>query len=351
MTVVMPGAGPRDTPLPEVKSPACASTSSYGAGGEPAIEADKNASAFAGLWQGWRRSNDEATILGRFLTLLDPAAAADMEPEEPIVDHGNSQDLFADISQTCIVFDWDDTLFPTTYVQDVLGLAIKVPLQEQRVEPGVLQEAARNLSLCAARTEELLRSASRLGKVVIVTLSRCPWVSEACANFLPEIGPLIEELGVPVVYAQEGLFAQDSLAPTPGLCQNWSEIKGKAIESQLKVFYSQYEGQSWKNVISIGDSNHERIGTHYAMNAYLERTGRKGAVRTKTVKLASRPTFTKLAEQLQMMRDCLPLVVRLDSGFDVDLSDVRDARTLRACLRSLASSPAQQGTRSLFQWY
>jgi hypothetical protein len=297
--------------------------------------ADQPASPFTGLWQGWGRANDgETTLLGRLLTLLDPADAG----PEPIIDHGNSQDLFAEISQTCIVLDWDDTLFPTTYVQDVLGLAIRTPLNEQRIEPDALQEAARNLSLCGARAEELLRGASRLGKVVIVTLSRYPWVSEACANFFPEVGPLIQELGVPVIYAQDDFFAQVSPLANPSPCQNWSEIKGKAIENQLQVFYSQYEGQSWKNVISIGDSNHERFGTHYAMNEYIKRTGRKGTVRTKTVKLASRPTCEKLVQQLQMLRDCLSLAVRLDGGFDIDLSDVRDARSMRTCLRSLVTS-------------
>merc|ERR1712185_668085 len=53
----------------------------------------------------------------------------------------------------------------------------------------------------------------------------------------------------------------------------WSDIKGKAIAKEVKQFYSQYEGQSWKNIISIGDSDFERLGTQAATAEYMKRTG------------------------------------------------------------------------------
>merc|ERR1712217_440593 len=48
---------------------------------------------------------------------------------------------------------------------------------------------------------------------------------------------------------------------------------GRAIAKQVKDFYSQYEGQSWKNVISIGDSSFERLGTLQATKEYLKNEG------------------------------------------------------------------------------
>merc|ERR1719463_742564 len=50
----------------------------------------------------------------------------------------------------------------------------------------------------------------------------------------------------------------------------WSQMKGRAIAKELRSFYSQYEGQTWKNVISIGDSNFERYGTLGAATAHVQ---------------------------------------------------------------------------------
>ncbi|CAE7243575.1 unnamed protein product [Symbiodinium necroappetens] len=43
----------------------------------------------------------------------------------------NSQAFFADKAQTLLIFDWDDTLFPTTYVRDDLDLSWNKPLKDQ----------------------------------------------------------------------------------------------------------------------------------------------------------------------------------------------------------------------------
>ncbi len=81
----------------------------------------------------------------------------------------------------------------------------------------------------------------------------------------------------------------------------WSSVKGKAIARECNKFYSQYEGQSWKNVISIGDSDFERLGTQNAMENYMRETGIDSdglvdvnghmyKVRTKTFKMLDEPT-------------------------------------------------------------
>merc|ERR1712107_838493 len=91
----------------------------------------------------------------------------------------------------------------------------------------------------------------------------------------------------------------------------WSRIKGRAIAAALSDFYSQYEGQSWKNVISIGDPDFERLGTRSATKNYMVQHGinfeSSGScdtievsdhvykVRTKTVKMIDQPSSQELA--------------------------------------------------------
>merc|ERR1719191_1707889 len=126
----------------------------------------------------------------------------------------------------------------------------------------------------------------------------------------------------------------------------WACVKGKAIAKELDRFYSQYEGQTWKNVISIGDSEFERYGTLGAATAHVQNKirrsqtaegdafvqawqsfdndpdwkealegvheGRMFKVRTKVVKMMDHPSPFDLAEQLTLILDCFPELVSLD---------------------------------------
>merc|ERR1711972_1076706 len=109
--------------------------------------------------------------------------------------------------------------------------------------------------------------------------------------------------------------------------------------------YSSYAGQSWKNVISIGDSEFERLGTLQATEEYMREqgiineeeeesaptagnarltaeavvNGHKFKVRTKTFKMVSQPT-----------------VVEFDAGFDIDLcclENLEDVQSIESKLR------------------
>jgi len=211
-----------------------------------------------------------------------------------------------------------------------------------------------------------------------VTLAQRPWVTDSCRYFYPGVAELIERLGIQVVYAQEGrhVVPRQSNTMAPEQFQNfWVEVKGKAIAKALQEFYSQYEGQSWKNVISLGDSDFERYGTmaatmqyasvhglvnekdevfptteawaasvrrdsvgsvhsqlsvenveHQIEDSLVRRiswegnvSGREVKVRTKTFKMMEDPTVEEITTELSMLQEWLPLMVRLNDSFDVDL--------------------------------
>jgi len=272
----------------------------------------------------------------------------------------NSQLFFQDPDQTFIVLDWDDTLFPTTYVRDDLDLCWKIPLQDQDLDSDEIEEIGRKLAACADNVVQLLRSATACGKVVLVTLARSPWVTESCKNFFPGVGQLIAELEVPVVYAQEVQKIDTSklnMSSDEEVELFWSRVKGRAIAEQLREFYSQYEGQSWKNIISIGDSDFERLGTQGAIKDYMKQTGIETLndmpaeigghlykVRTKTFKMVDQPTIEELTVEIAMLRKWFPLMVKLDRGFDINLNDVTDPGTLARIERTLSNVTDRTGT-------
>merc|ERR1712151_1470926 len=109
-------------------------------------------------------------------------------------------------------------------------------------------------------------------------------------------------------------------------------MKGKAIGREVSNFYSQYEQQSWKNVISIGDSDFERLGTINVMGEYRKAKGIEDVkeeaykrqnstgsqnlaegeidghfyrVRTKTFKMLDEPTSDELVIQLHQLNEWL----------------------------------------------
>ncbi|CAE8731565.1 unnamed protein product, partial [Polarella glacialis] len=140
----------------------------------------------------------------------------------------------------------------------------------------------------------------------------------------------------------------------------FSELKAEAIGRGLHDFYSQYEGQSWKNVISVGDSDFERLGTHTAIKEYVsslsestkclrtisptvqevEVNGHLHRVRTKTMKLMEQPSIQELTEELKVLSSWLQNMVRLDDGFDLSLRDVDDGACLEAIDRHLRQGSA-----------
>ena len=65
-------------------------------------------------------------------------------------------------------------------------------------------------------------------------------MTEACKNFFSSVGSIINELRVPIIYAQEGLQVEcnDEMSETE-LERYWSSVKGRAIARECNKFYSQ----------------------------------------------------------------------------------------------------------------
>jgi len=89
-------------------------------------------------------------------------------------------------------------------VRHYMGLHWKYPLEQQEVTTAMQkQKIKKALDEFADEVEFLLNLALRMGRVVIVTLAKEPWVSLSCENFFPaKIAKLIEDNNISIVYAQ-----------------------------------------------------------------------------------------------------------------------------------------------------
>jgi hypothetical protein len=210
------------------------------------------------------------------------------------------------------VLDWDDTLFPTTYIRC-----------------GRSKDDSAIMAALEGRVCDLLRRAHRLGQIVIVTLARPGWIAECCCPVFPQLAELLNRLNVQVVYARS--YPESASAVT------FKDMKAKAIAGALSELHVQYKGQSWKNIISIGDSEFERLGTKQATSEYMLKRNCESAmerhvfnVRTKTVKLAERPGVDSLRMEVEALLGWLEDLIKLDGSADLVLTDPRDAAQLNA---------------------
>jgi hypothetical protein len=224
------------------------------------------------------------------------------------------------------------------------------------------EEALSKMEECQDAAESMLQVAKSFGHVFIVTLSTRGILQKRCEAWYPRVWKLLNESQITMVYAMD--IHRASLKPDQKgdnaqfSSGHWACVKGKAIAKELDRFYSQYEGQTWKNVISIGDSNFERYGTLGAASAHVQNKilqsrssldeafvqgwksfdndpdwsealegvheGHIFKVRAKVVKMKEEPSPFEVAEQLTLIMDCLPELVCLDSCVNHEFKEVNE---------------------------
>lgn len=250
-----------------------------------------------------------------------------------------SQSEYFKPEQTIILFDWDDTLCPSNWIREnrpALSFFKPAPQEEKYQRP--LRELQKHV-------EATLRLAMKMGKVIIVTNAMEPWVETSCRNFLPLLVPIVMQ--IPVIYARSIFDTMncDAKASSPGRAlpgmysaggqnklathnarlaaqlsdemapQRWKEL---AFEQEISGFYSRYQHQSWKNVISIGDSIFERDAVRRVI---VNRPTALKKCRTKTAKLLDEPEIDELIAQVRVVHDALGLMVQYDGNLDIEIDE------------------------------
>eukprot|EP00928_Gymnodinium_smaydae_P087899 TRINITY_DN72086_c0_g1_i1.p1 TRINITY_DN72086_c0_g1~~TRINITY_DN72086_c0_g1_i1.p1 ORF type:complete len:406 (-),score=84.99 TRINITY_DN72086_c0_g1_i1:18-1103(-) len=257
----------------------------------------------------------------------------------------DSQAAYINAAQTLIVFDWDDTLFPTAHILRKRCDLMR-SLQSQGIAEEDISDLETQLGKLRTAVEELLFRAHGCGRVVIVTLSREGWVKASCERFIPGLEETIQALGIKIIYAGLGHEEENARFEESKENRTWhfAKLKADAIWDEASELYSQYEGQSWKNILSIGDSNFERVGTKITTETYMKRctasalpygkrespvhpddpeavvlNGHVYKLRTKTLKTASKPSLAGLLQEVNFLRDRLLDMVLVDASFDLAL--------------------------------
>mmetsp|Transcript_82171 Transcript_82171/g.183545 ORF Transcript_82171/g.183545 Transcript_82171/m.183545 type:complete len:385 (-) Transcript_82171:159-1313(-) len=244
------------------------------------------------------------------------------------------------LDNTIIIFDWDDTLLPTWFLQDQVTPSLPLNAREAAVpkDSPFYELLASHASIVKA----MLTLARAVGQVAIVTLALRPWVLTSAERFLPGLGlpELLSRLGIPIYYAREHVKRPDAcLAQVEEGVAIFTVAKRATMMKCLRKL-SRKRKHSRMNVISIGDSLAEKDAIKEVLWNMCEQPGSEGISASpvcKTVKFVYQPTAVQLGDELQLLAMWLRQMASHREDFDINMEDPED---LRVRGHSFADSPA-----------
>lgn len=197
---------------------------------------------------------------------------------------------------TCIIFDWDDTLLSSSWLASE-GLRLDYPAV-------VPDEAVAQLKVLEASVVKLLLRAMELGDVHLVTNAETGWIELSAQRFMPAVLPLLPKLKIISARSTfEHLY--------PNEPHRW---KVDAFRRQIGyAFDSRMDDGRMRNIISFGDSIHER-------DALFNVTRTMNSVYTKSVKFVERPTMEQLQRQLELVHSCFDYIITYAGELDLMLT-------------------------------
>jgi len=204
------------------------------------------------------------------------------------------------------IFDWDDTLFPTSYVTEVVkacetpGLdiadSVSYPLFKQHSELIV----------------DTLRTARAFGTVAIVSLSMASWIETCEKKYMnwSHLSDLLHELNITI-------YTRGNLSRFNGGDRFDCSVQCKA-ESMDKLLKREYEMNGpLHSVLCVGDSDYEKV----AIKKVLRCMGQGKQPLCKTLKFVYNPPIEILGHQLRLLASWMPKIVALEENFDLVLDD------------------------------
>jgi len=197
--------------------------------------------------------------------------------------------------ETVFIFDWDDTVLPSSWIQG----------QGLRLDEGSSVNAwqREQLTEVATLAAETLRLAKQQGTVVLVTNAERGWIELSCLKFLPTLYPSLEN--VKILSARTAYECDRNASPL-----DW---KLRAFESEINRIYGSETLTApfrRKNVLSLGDSVHER-------EALLRATTSLPNCCAKSLKFCERPDIAQICKQHSLVTSCFERIVHHDGNLDL----------------------------------
>lgn len=193
--------------------------------------------------------------------------------------------------KTLIIFDWDDTLFPTYWtIQNNINLNNKQDQNKYMVTFAKLDSIL----------YQIFMKLSKQGQIVIVTNASAKWIIIS-SGMLPNTQKLLRN-DILIVSARDAYQNQ-----YPNQMNIW---KKKVFENIASDYFKK---KPLQNIISVGDAEYE-------FNALIDLYDKNSVINRKllkTVRFKKEPSFDELMDQLDVFNSCSSKIV--DSKGHLDL--------------------------------
>lgn len=187
------------------------------------------------------------------------------------------------ISKKLIIFDWDDTLFPTTWLS---VHNIKV----DKIYDSTLLKYFKEIDKLIYKMFQSIKNYES----IIVTNASTLWV-RMCMELLP----LTKNIEIKVYSSREYYKKKNG------------ETNNQSNDLWKKIFFKNYVKGKFNNVMSIGDADYEYL-------ALIELSN--NLTFTKVIKLLRYPTEKELYNELHILHTILPYYIDLNEDIDLNFS-------------------------------
>lgn len=175
-----------------------------------------------------------------------------------------------------LIFDWDDTLLCSSWLA-----ARNLRLDEPEVVPAAVRTQLESLEEAAINA---LEKAKAYGTVLIITNAEAGWVELSAQKFMPRVVPYLRDLRI--------ISARTEFEPSwPDSPVDW---KVQSFMKEVGNFVDRVDVKEHKNILSFGDSIHERTAVQHATKRLTDHS-------CKSIKFVERPTVDQLTRQLDLI--------------------------------------------------
>lgn len=193
--------------------------------------------------------------------------------------------------KTLIILDWDDTIFPTSWV-----IKNNINLNDKNMQNQYIVFFARLDGILYDLLHKLLKH----GQVIIVTNAVIKWVIVS-SNILPYTQKILKEK-ILILSARDAFQNK-----YPNEMHKW---KKKIFEKIVEQYFIKHKLQ---NILSVGDAEHE-------FNALTDLYNEHSIVKLrllKTIRFMKDPSFDQLIDQLEVFNNCADNVLSSKKHMDL----------------------------------
>ena len=195
------------------------------------------------------------------------------------------------------IIDWDDTLFPTTWVnENSINLNSPESVNDYKLYFIELDKAI----------SSLLATLNNMGQVYIVTNANINWI-KACLNVLVETKKTIIKFNIRIVSARD-MYSSTTSSPTEWKINTFQDILKNVIfkmEANVRGALPNTKAprlsNTFINIISLGDAQYEYMAL-LNLDSYFKSDDKNINYLLKSIKFIDKPSFDYVIDQLQVVR-------------------------------------------------